>query len=587
MAYADLERSFARAKRPDVALVTNHGYAGVEIPLGGAPDTGGQNMYVNSLALALDRLGYRVTIFARGGFPYFESDRLREEPDYLSEHVRYVFVPGGGETFIRKEDIAVALDEEVEWLDGFIRAEAGERDVAPWQAYEFVNTHYWDAAVMGVRLVERWRNDLAVQALRPLLEGVVPDDALEQLWAERHWRAVGEAPVYHLGLTLLECEGSPATPLVQRTRACASRWVAARKMTAKHEKVILSTVGDALEAAAETMAPALHSVVAADALGVALLTLSPDRAESLKAEMDELDRHVWTPHSLGELKDENYRHRSLEKRRDLKFCERRDHERMVCDRSQAFAATSTEIAERLRTHYRVPAEQIFYFPPCIDKKLFRRYDADECESSWRYLAEVSGVDVDRLRAGKLLFETSRMDHTKRKDLLLEAFAQVAPEVADAYLFIGGGPQNEVFQELQALLDDTPELAGRAFLTAFIPDEHIGPLFSMADVYVSASEMEGFGMSVSQAAAAHTAVISSDLIPFSVQYAPEDAVVVPAGDVEDFAGAMRRLLQDDDERDWRAAGLAEKAEQLDWERQAESFLSYLRRSGMRIAEGGDR
>ncbi len=68
----NFEVAFKKAKRPDIALITNHGYAGVEIPFGGAPDTGGQNMYVNSLAKALDALGYRVTIFARG---YFVSDR--------------------------------------------------------------------------------------------------------------------------------------------------------------------------------------------------------------------------------------------------------------------------------------------------------------------------------------------------------------------------------------------------------------------------------------------------------------------------------------------------------------------------------
>ncbi len=64
------EEVFARAERPQIALITNHGYGGVEIPIGGAPDTGGQNVYVNQLATALDELGFKVTVFARGGFPF-------------------------------------------------------------------------------------------------------------------------------------------------------------------------------------------------------------------------------------------------------------------------------------------------------------------------------------------------------------------------------------------------------------------------------------------------------------------------------------------------------------------------------------
>ena len=52
----------------------------------------------------------------------------------------------------------------------------------------------------------------------------------------------------------------------------------------------------------------------------------------------------------------------------------------------------------------------------------------------------------------------------------------------------------------------------------------------------------------------------------------------------MAGALQRLLEDDDERDWRAAGLAEKVRVLDWERQTDEFLTYLRRSGMDISRG---
>jgi len=270
--------------------------------------------------------------------------------------------------------------------------------------------------------------------------------------------------------------------------------------------------------------------------------------------------------------------------RALKFCERRDHERAVCDRTKAFAATSTEIAERLRTAYDVPAEQIFYFPPCVDRSVFRKYTEKETAPAYKYLSEVSGIPADKLRASKLVFETSRVDQTKRKDLLLDAFAFVAREREDAYLFIGGGPENDLFKSLKKGLDEKPELKGRAFLTGFIPDEHIGPLFSMAEVYASASEMEGFGMSVLQAAASGTAVVCSDLVPFAVQYVPEDALIVPAGEVFDFAQAIGNLLDSEPDRSKRALQLAEKVKMLDWDAQAVAFLQYLRRRGFQVVPG---
>lgn len=578
------QAKYHQSDRPAVALITNHGYAGVEIPFGGAPDTGGQNQYVNSLALALDTLGYRVTIFARGGFPHFDSDRIRGEPEFLSDHVRYVFVPGGGNEFIRKEDIAVALDEQIEWLDAFIRAEAAAANCSPWEVYQFINTHYWDGAIIGTRLVERWRNDVVAEAVRKLLQSAVPDEALVRLHDERHWHAVGDAAAFFLGQLLIANTGSPATPLVDRVRQGAERLAEARNLDPDATTDRLVHVAEsAVRDADEQTAPVLKMMLAADAIGEAILALVPDEASDLRRRWDSVDRHVWTPHSLGTLKDQNFRDRPLEIRRSLKFCERRSHERTVCARTRFFVATSEEIATQLRTNFGVPAAQVFYYPPCVDPTVFRPYEPHELEATYQYIAELSGIPVEVLRSTRIVFETSRMDRTKRKDLLLDAFAHVARERDDVVLLIGGGPEKELYQSLVAKRDGTPGLAGRAFLAGFIPDEHIGPLFSLADVYVSASEMEGFGMSALQAAASGTALVASDLTPFAVQYVPDCAMISPAGDVSAFAEAMQRLLDDDQHRERLATALLDRVKELQWESQTKNFLDFLTRVGI----GSDR
>ena len=573
--------------RPAIALITNHGYAGVEIPFGGAPDTGGQNKYVNTLALTLEGLGYAVTIFARGGFPHYESDRPREGIEHLSEHVRYVYVPGGGDRFIRKEEIAVALDEELDWLASFIEAEAGgaggvvggaggERAREPWAVYEIVNTHYWDAAVLGVGLVERWRDDAAWRVIERVCNGAIDQQLLDELGRDRHWRSLGAAPAHQIGRVLLTGVSQPGMAMDQRVREVAERFADAHDLDAD----------DVVQRVGRVEGGALVELVAADALGRAVLAMLPDEQATLERDVRAADRHVWTPHSLGVLKAENFKNRSPEVVRALRLCERRSHERMVCGATRAFAATSNEIAERLRSDFGVATDRIFYFPPCVDAGVFRPRDEAELGDAYRYLAEVSGVDEQVLRSSRIVFETSRMDRTKRKDLLIKAFAGVAGRHDNAYLFIGGGPDNELFGELAALRDSTPGLVGRAFLTGFIPEEHIGPLLALADVYVSPSEMEGFGMSVLQAAASGTAVVASDLTPFAVQYVPDDAVVVEAGDVGGFAGAINRLLDDEDDRRDRARRLLEKAGELDWPAQARGFLDHLRQHGFTIAHGKD-
>jgi glycosyltransferase involved in cell wall biosynthesis len=567
--------------RPEIAVITNHGYAGPRMPTGGAPDTGGQIVYVNDMARAMESLGYRVTIFARGGFPNFKSDAMRGGAEPLTDHVRYVFVPGGGSQFIRKEDIAVALDEQLEWIDEFVRGEATARGCRPWEVYEFVNTHYWDAAVLGVGLVDRWRNDIAAETIGDLLEGVVPAEVLESAMANRHWDHLGDTPELHLGQMLIE--GDPGVPVRQRIADGAGRWTArwggdAEAVTAEVER--------SLERVAAETAPAFEPLAAAGALGRVVLAAHPEIMTELRQRLDRADHHVWTPHSLGELKDWNFRNRRQDVRRDLKFCERRSHERMICDRTPAFAATSVDITERLHTHYRVGLDRIFYFPPCIDTERYHPYDEVSRTPAYEYLSSISGVPADTLRQSRIVFETGRMDQTKRKDLLLAAFARIAPVHEEAYLFIGGGPDNDLFRSLQRQLDRTEPLHGRAWLTGPIPDEFMGPLFALADVYATPSEMEGFGMTVSQAAAAGTLVISSDVIPFSVHHVPDIVVLFPTGDTAALAEALDRALGNEVERRERAESLSAKVRRLNWVEKTGDLIGFLRGLGMDIADGED-
>jgi glycosyltransferase involved in cell wall biosynthesis len=246
-----------------------------------------------------------------------------------------------------------------------------------------------------------------------------------------------------------------------------------------------------------------------------------------------------------------------------------------------FVATSDEIAAQFRTHFGVLADRIFYYPPCVDPTVFRPHEPHELEETYRYIMELSGVPVETLRASRILFETSRMDPTKRKDLLLDAFARVARQRDDVFLLIGGGPKNDLYHSLVAQRDGSPHLVRRAFLTGFIPDEHIGALFSLADVYVSTSEMEGFGMSALQAAASGTALVASDLTPFAIQYVPDSALVVPAGEVEGFSEAILQLLDDKADQQRRTRGLLERVKALHWEAQTRTFVRRLKEAGFPI------
>lgn len=575
---------FRAAECPEIALITNHGYGGCEIPFGGARDTGGQNLYVNTLARKLEKLGYKITIFARGGFPHFERDEMRRGTDYMGPRIRYVYVPGGGETFIRKEDISVALDEQTNWLFKFCQSEAEAAQRRPWELYEFINSHYWDAAVLAIGLVERWRNLVVERSLHRLLQGVLSEDTFEELRDGLHWRALGASPDFYFGRLLMYHVHLDHPAIEQHVRAAASLWSSARAIDPTIENRVVDRVLENLDHTHVRLDPRYQQLVAAAALGREILTQEPEANENLKRELAHCDRHVWTPHSLGELKDFNYRNRSVAERRDMKFCERRNHERMVCQHTHAFAATSAKIAGRLWTHYHVPIEDTYYFPPCVDREFFRTYTDEEKQPALHWLSEKTGLPLDELNSKTLIFETSRMDRTKRKDLLVAAFAEIATMHPDCYLLVGGGPENEVLESLQQQLALTPSLKDRAFLLGPIPDQFIATTFSIADIYATASEMEGFGMCASQAASAAIPIVSTNTIPFSIHHAGEQALLFDPGDKDGLVKALDLLLTDPAERESRGQKLEQTLEELDWTTRVKDFLAYLNRRGFEIAAG---
>jgi len=126
----------ADSRRPRIAMISTHGYVAANPPLGAA-DTGGQVVYVLELSKKLASLGYEADIWTR----QFENQPGLEP---VSEQVRIIRVPCGGDKFIPKEYLCQSLPM---WSENAIRfiKEHGLN-------YDFINTHYWDAGVAGQQL---------------------------------------------------------------------------------------------------------------------------------------------------------------------------------------------------------------------------------------------------------------------------------------------------------------------------------------------------------------------------------------------------------------------------------------------------
>ena len=125
-----------------IAMISTHGYVAAEPPLG-APDTGGQVVYVLELAKKFAQFGYQVDIWTR----QFETQKQEE---YVDEGVRILRSPCGGSGFIPKEYLSEKIPQWSRNTLEYIKEKKLE--------YDFINSHYWDAGIAG----ELLKNSLSI-----------------------------------------------------------------------------------------------------------------------------------------------------------------------------------------------------------------------------------------------------------------------------------------------------------------------------------------------------------------------------------------------------------------------------------------
>ncbi len=301
--------------------------------------------------------------------------------------------------------------------------------------------------------------------------------------------------------------------------------------------------------------------------------------------------HVWIPHSLGALKKKNMDPSTWA---DLRIDERIALEQDLLSSLDGAVATSSSIRDTFVDSYGHSPK--YFLPPCVDESRYRpRNDAD-CDAIWDFLAARSLHTADELRQRRIVTEISRTDATKRKDVLIRAFARTRERIDGLALVVALDETAGVaYDEAMSLIHEL-ELEEDVIPIGSVW-EQLPCLYAITTVYCTPSVMEGFGMSAQEAAATAKPVVSSDLVPFAVEYllgdepdqvqfsdgdgvrdllVGEGGVVVPADDVAGFASALEMLLRDDERR----IAMGQRALEITvpyftWERRTRDLLDDLR------------
>ncbi len=166
----------------------------------------------------------------------------------------------------------------------------------------------------------------------------------------------------------------------------------------------------------------------------------------------------------------------------------------------------------------------------------------------------------------------RLKRYKRVDLIVRAFARLAEQgVAGRLIIAGKGSDSPAIARLVEELG----LGGRVRMTGFVDEVEKLRLLRTAWVHVLTSPKEGWGISNMEAAACGTPTIASDAPGLRDSVVDgETGLLVPHGDVQALAAAIRRLLEDHELGNNLSAGALRFAQAFDWERTAQRTEAHL-------------
>lgn len=171
-------------------------------------------------------------------------------------------------------------------------------------------------------------------------------------------------------------------------------------------------------------------------------------------------------------------------------------------------------------------------------------------------------------AGYLLSYVGTSQPRKRIDVAIDACRRLVGKGLDV-TFVVAGRRRPGYDP--AWLENPPDFVQVVGELA-APD--LVDLLGAADVMVSPSTYEGFGLTFAEAMACGTPVVgvAATSVP---EVVGEGGVLVPSPDPAEVANAVERLLRDEAFRRARATAALERASELSWERAARASVEVYR------------
>ena len=210
---------------------------------------------------------------------------------------------------------------------------------------------------------------------------------------------------------------------------------------------------------------------------------------------------------------------------------------------------SESVRRQLVTRFRLLPDRVHVVPPGVDAQFAPNPGATDPEP--------------------LLLAVGRLTASKEFDRVIRVVARLRERVPARLVIAGSGTERDRLASLVAGLgaEDWCELAGR------VDDDALATLYQRAWALVSASSAEGWGMTITEAAACGKPSVVSDIAGHADAVADGRTGHLAAGD-SDFVDALEKLIVDPGHRERLGEAARARAVGLTWERTAHDTLAVL-------------
>jgi len=230
-----------------------------------------------------------------------------------------------------------------------------------------------------------------------------------------------------------------------------------------------------------------------------------------------------------------------------------------CYRSTPILTLSESSRQEIISLLGIPARNITVNPPGVDP---------------RYAPNGA------LAPNPLVVTVGRLTPTKRFDEMIRVANEVRETIHDLELVVvGDGYERD---ELEALIDDL-DARNWVRMAGYVTDEELVSLYQRAWLVASASTAEGWGMTLTEAAACGTPAIATDIAGHRDSVADGKSGVLVASS-RAMVSEMTRLLTDADARGRLAEGARKHAAEFTWEAAAYNAFVPLAQQAMQRRRG---